>query len=289
MSELVLTFLKPGLLTSIQDNGRTGHQAFGVPVGGALDKTSARAANRILGLNDSHPVLEITLLGPEIHFSTAAEVAITGADFPVKLNGSAVAFYERILVPANSILNFGHVTNGCRAYMSIAADWQVEQWLGSVSSLGMGSNILADNIISRKQQLVKLKTLSVTHTTAAKVATIKLNPMKSVRLHKGPEFDYLGKAAIASLFGNGHKISRQASRMGYQLETILPVIAENMEIISSGILPGTVQVTPAGHPIILLADAQTTGGYPRVASIIEADLDVIAQLKPGDEVWFDIY
>ncbi|GAB3340851.1 biotin-dependent carboxyltransferase family protein [Marivirga atlantica] len=288
MADITLEFIKTGLYTSIQDLGRAGHEASGVPKSGALDSRSARLANKVLGLEKDYPVLEITLAGPEILFHQAVDIALTGAKFPVTLNGKDVKRYQKIKVPANSILKFGYAKRGCRAYMAVAAEWKIEKWLGSVSPLGFGSHKLKENIINQNGQLVHFSTYNESLEAQEVKKRINLNPIKRVRVAPGSEFDMLSKEGVASFFGKAHSITQEASRMGYKLATELKLESNQNEMISSGILPGTIQLSSAGNPIILLADAQTVGGYPRIARIIDQDLDSIAQLKPGDKVWFSL-
>jgi len=288
MNNIKAEFIKPGLYTTIQDMGRVGHPHQGVPQSGALDRRSARLANKVLGLEKNHPVLEITLMGPELFFYNKVDIALTGAKFPVTLNDVPVSRYEKIHVPANSTLKFGYAKRGCRAYMAIAAQWQIESWLGSVSPLGFGSDKLHANIINQKGQKLNFKLYGEPLKEREVKRRINLNPIKRVRVVPGPEFKALSKAGIADFFGQAHSITQEANRMGYKLATELKLESNQDEMISSGILPGTIQLSSAGNPIILLADAQTVGGYPRIARIIDNDLDSIAQLKPGDKVWFSL-
>lgn len=293
MTKLTLTFQKAGLLTSLQDQGRLGYQDKGVPFGGIMDRSAAKNANLLVGNNIDQIVLEMTMLGPTIHFSHAAQIAVTGGQFPLMLNGQSINSYEKINVAADSILQFGHVEKGCRAYMAIAADWPFEKWLGSVSPLIIGgktgSGILTENILKDGQAL-KLNLGSKTRQIATSLAIhpANLSPSKRLRVILGPEFHYLRKEAVAQFFGQSHKISQEASRMGYKLTSEIQLNKYTPEMISSGILPGTIQLTSGGQPIVLLADAQTTGGYPRIARIIDEDLDAMAQMKPGGEVWFSL-
>ncbi len=290
MSDLTLTFIKAGLFTSIQDLGRQAMGAFGIPKGGVLDRGAAKAANDLLNLPVATPVLEITLLGPEIHFSDKAVVAITGATFPLTLNNEPISTYQRIDIPKGSILKFGHAIKGCRAYLSILAPWRISSWQGSVSPIGINTDLLSEHIMRNGQQLQFKKADIRLKSESEKTAyhAPNFDAIKRIRVTTGPEFEVLTKVAIAQFFGSAHTISRDASRMGYRLESILQMGAKAKEMISSGILPGTVQVTSGGQPIILLADAQTTGGYPRIVRVIDEDLDTLAQMKPGDKIWFSL-
>lgn len=290
MNKLSLTFKKAGLFTSLQDQGRLGHQDKGVPVGGAMDRQAAKLANLLVGNDINQAVIEVTMLGPTIHFSDEAVIAITGGYFPLKVNGETIKSYEKIHIPADSVLTFGYVSKGCRAYLAIAATWPFEKWLDSLSPLNFGSGILKEHII-RDGQTISFQPREPQRAKdegSIDIHPINLSPIKRLRVNLGPEFHYLEKGSVAKFFGQGHKISQEASRMGYKLSSVISQEEHALEMISSGILPGTIQLTSGGQPIILLADAQTTGGYPRIARVIDEDLDIIAQLKPGDEVWFSL-
>lgn len=293
MSDLTLTFKKAGLFTSIQDNGRKGYEDKGVVVGGSMDRKAAHDAQKLVGNSLDEPILEITLLGPKIHFNNNAIIAVTGAIFPLKLNGEPVNSYEKIEITAESILEFGYAEKGCRAYLAISANWKLNKWLGSVSPLKLGgssnSGILTEHIVKDGQ------TLHLTDRNTDKIAydlsdinPSNLSTVKRIRVSLGPEFENLSKEAIAHLFGQAHKISNEASRMGYKLETQLALNGENQEMISSAILPGTIQLTTGGQAIILLADAQTMGGYPRILRVIKEDMDTLAQMKSGDKIWLSL-
>ena len=131
MHKVTLHFQKAGLLTTIQDKGRFGYLASGVPIGGAMDQEAARIANQLVGNEPNTPVLEITLLGPSINIQGTTQIALAGANLSPKLNGGAIPMYETITLRQDSILSFGKVVNGCRAYLAIKGAWQIKQWLGS--------------------------------------------------------------------------------------------------------------------------------------------------------------
>lgn len=288
-NNLTLTFLKAGTQTTIQDSGRQAYQKMGVPIGGVLDKSSTKIANQLIGNEPDTPVLEITLTGPEILFDEDALIAITGAHFDLLLDGQKVENYRAIFVRSGSILKFGKLLDGCRSYLAIAGKWNVRKWLHSVSPLILNTDATPDSLI-KKGDKVSITSYYLNRTEfIEKDHTPPIFPNK-VRLQvaPGPEFEIASRTAIAKLFGQGHRITQDANRMGYRLATYLEEAKNKQEMISSGIIPGTIQITNNGQPIILLADAQTTGGYPRIVTIIEDDLSKIAQLKPGDEVWFSL-
>lgn len=288
-SNLTLTFLKAGMQTTVQDQGRVGLQHLGVPVGGVLDTRSAEMANYLVGNEQQNPVLEITMIGPEILFDSDALIAITGAHFDLYIDDKLVKNDEAIYIKSGTMVKFGQLKYGCRAYLAVAGKWMAKKWNGSVSPLMQAQEATPDSII-RKGAKLKIESahLNKNGTWDKNNSTPILAHKVRLRVKPGPEFEDISRTAIAKLFGQGHLITQDANRMGYRLKTELASSEERQEMISSGIVPGTIQLTNSGQPIILLKDAQTTGGYPRIANIIEKDLDQIAQLKPGDEIWFSL-
>ncbi|HLF64569.1 MAG TPA: biotin-dependent carboxyltransferase family protein [Saprospiraceae bacterium] len=285
----ILRFLKPGMHTLIQDMGRPDQQSSGIPIGGALDKTSAAAANWCVGNPESSPVLEITMIGPQIQVDGDCQIAITGADMNPKLDGTGIQSYETIQVSSGSILSFGKLRNGCRAYLAVNGEWQVHRWLQSASALSIGNEDLVPGAVIKKGAVIVVKV----HEPLPAVL-VHPNPIKSwpdthaVRVLPGPEFQSFTAQQIAYFFNAVFTISGESNRMGYRLEPgFLDYEAED-ELISSGIVPGTIQITRQGQAVILMADAQTTGGYPRIANVLSEDLDALAQLKPGNTVSFKI-
>lgn len=289
LNELTLTFLKAGLHTTLQDNGRAGLQYLGVPVGGVLDSTSAQLANHLVGNSTDTPVFEITMTGPHILFDSDALIALTGAPFELFCDDKPIDNNTAISIKSGSVLKFGKLKSGCRGYLAIAGEWKVKKWQGSVSPLLQVPEATPDSIIKKGTKLkIDSAHLNKTGSWDNNKHTPILSHRVRLRVKPGPEFNNISRIAIANFFGQGHEISQDANRMGYRLKTILSDSQERAEMISSGIIPGTIQLTGSGQPIILLKDAQTSGGYPRIANIINEDLDQLAQLKPGDEIWFSI-
>ncbi|MBK6266409.1 biotin-dependent carboxyltransferase family protein [Marivirga sp. S37H4] len=286
MPELQLKFMKAGMQTLVQDLGRSGHQQQGVPISGVLDRQSAKAANEIVGNSVDTPVIEITVIGPEIHFDQSCKIAITGANISPRLNNEPIANHRLQNVRAGSILSFGKMISGCRAYLAVAGKWNVNKWLGSASASTISPELLTPDSVITKGSTISITTNDQSiHSTTSIHQTVFTNIVR-LRVIPGPEFEWFTKVAIARFFSTGHIISQAANRMGYQIKT--SGMEHQKEMISSGIIPGTIQITPDGRAIVLLADAQTTGGYPRIANIIDDDLDKMAQMKPGGEVWFSL-
>ncbi len=288
-SERVLHFLKPGMHTLIQDLGRPGYQSSGTAISGALDKTSAAAANWCVGNPDSTPVLEITMIGPQIQFDGDCQIAITGGDLNPKLDGKVMQSYQTINVSAGSILSFGKLRSGCRAYLAVHGEWQVHRWMKSASALSIGDVDLVPGALIKKGASIAIQVTD----TLPEVLTHH-NPIKSwpdtltVHVLPGPEFQSFSAQQIAFFFNTIFTITGESNRIGYRLQPSLLEYVSGEEVISSGIIPGTIQITRQGQPVILMADAQTTGGYPRIANVVSQDLDSLGQMKPGDTVNFQI-
>lgn len=289
MSKLIVRFVKPGLSTTIQDHGRPGLQHLGIPIGGPLDRQSAFLGNKIVGNDTVSPVLEVTLLGPEIEFSADCSIAITGANLSPTINGASCKMYRLLSITAGDILKFGQPITGCRSYLAIAGDWQVDKWMGSASTTTHQPDLFTPKSLIRKNTEITIiaseKRVKQPGTTS--VAPKFLNNVV-VRVMPGPEYNLFSETFIKAFLNTKHKLSNDCNRMAYRLMDNIPGFKPDQELISSGIVPGTIQITNEGQPIILLADAQTTGGYYRIANIIDEDLDILGQLKPGDKISFQL-
>lgn len=287
-SLLRLHFLKPGLYTTVQDQGRPGFQEFGVPLSGALDRRSAHLANSLVDNPTDSPVLEITLMGPKIEFEGQGQIALTGGDLGATLNGVACPRYQTIRARTGDILQFGRAHQGCRAYLAVGGQWQLPTWLSSYSAITQNGAQLTPQAIIKKEQIIAIipKPLSSARSLVEKIPQYLAEP--TIRVFPGPEFERFSRFCIGTFFSQLFTISPAANRMGYRLKEQLDTFQPQEELISSGIIPGTIQITSAGQPIILLADAQTSGGYYRLANVIEIDMDTIAQLKPGDRLRFSL-
>lgn len=288
MSEqMKIEFVKPGMLTTVQDLGRPNFREFGIPHGGVLDKRSAEKANWLVGNKKEVPVFEITLLGPEILFDDECQIAITGADISPHINGGDVPMYETVSVERGAVLKFGKLKNGCRTYLAIGGEWKVAEWLGSSSALPFsGLNILPKNKIKKGTEFIFGKKEWIAKRETPKEERPGFSSFNKIAVLPGPEFELFPRQYIAQFFSTTFKISPHSNRMGIRLESETIKFSPKKELISSGTIPGTIQITNGGQPILLLADAQTTGGYYRLAKVVESDMDVLAQMKPGEEIRF---
>lgn len=278
----MIKVLKPGFYTSVQDLGRFGFQQFGVPFSGAMDRYAYKMSNALLGNEVNAAVLEITMLGPELLFNKSAVICITGGFMNPMLNNKSIPNNKVIEVKAKSILKFGKLELGCRSYLAVKGGFQI---VNIMDSRSMYNGVTKSATIQKGDELNVIKNdFSVSKNYASlKIDTSYIN-QNDVTVHKGPEFDLLSEIQKEQLLKNFFKISKNNNRMAYQLEESLD---NNLEqIITSLVMPGTVQLTPSGKLIILMRDCQTTGGYPRVLQLTESTINIVAQKFVGQTISF---
>ncbi len=278
----------PGLYTTVQDSGRYGYQRYGMPVSGAMDLDAFRLANWLVGTKEN-PVLEMSITGVELLFKETMYVGITGGVIEVTLNGISVSMNRTVFVPKGGILKFGRIISGCRTYVSFSRLMKTSRFLNSSSTyelafvggvkgrrLKKGDCLFFEEPVE-KQIEEKEVPEELIHTYTAAL---------TVRVVRGPEYDFFEEEELASFFHTSYKISSSSNRMGYRMEGNKLKIKNNLEILSSAVLKGTIQVPKNGQPILLMSEAQTTGGYPRIANVITADIPYLAQQKAGDNIRF---
>jgi antagonist of KipI len=283
--------LKPGAFTTFQDLGRVGRQHIGVPVGGVMDERSHRFANMLVGNPASEATLEVTLLGPTLHFRQPAVIAICGADLGAALDDQPLPPAHAAAISAGEVLSFGKYTSGLRAYIAAAGGYALEPVMGSTSTYVRGG---FGGIHGRPLQ--KGDCIDLRHTKRRPVpkAALPVFPVAVQRPHEAPirlmpgrERDAFLPAACATLSEHRWRINPRSDRMGYRLDGPQLALQRPLELQSEPVEFGAVQVPPDGLPIILTADRQTTGGYPRIASVATADLPRLAQYMPGETVCFE--
>ena len=277
---MALTIIRPGMFTTVQDCGRWGFQARGVPVSGAMDVFSHRLANALVGNSDNSATLEATLMGPEIQFDAASRVVITGGEFRVTLDGASVAMNRAFTVPAGSTLKLGDRLKGARAYVAIAGGIDVPAVLGSRAThvvSGMGG---FEGRALRAGDVLKTGSDPVTRIIRGSDPVVSL-PDGGARLRV-----IAGPAGLGLLASHRYTVSARSDRMGYRLDGPDAGATPSGEVISAPVPTGAVQVPPAGQPILLMTDHATTGGYAIAATVITADLPLAGQLAPGDWVEF---
>ena len=281
MGEMIVK--KAGLHTSIQDLGREKWRHFGVPVSGAMDQRSARLANLLTNNEESHPVIEITMMGPQLQFTKPAIIALTGANLTPKLDGNTIRINQSVQVSSGQTLTFGGPTQGMRAYLSIKGGFDCPKVLGSYSQYSMitpsGNLQEGDRLVYQPQVASEKK-----HVTVHTDPQYFTNQM--LKVYPGPEFDRLNSLSRHTLLNNSFHILAN-NRMGYHL-TYPDIPPLHMEIITAPVIPGTVQLTPSGQLIGLMRDAQVTGGYPRVLQLTNESIDQLAQKTNGQFIQFQL-
>jgi antagonist of KipI len=287
-----LTIIRPGLFTTVQDCGRWGHQARAVAVSGAMDLVSHRLANALVGNHEQDATLEVTLVGPEIEFESAANAAVAGAQFRPTLNGTLIHMNHAFHAPAGSRLKFGERVSGARAYLAVAGGIDVPVVLGSRATHAPTAIGGLDGRPLRAGDALRTSDGALRTSTRAPRRLLETHPVEQPTSALVLPVGGATLRVIAAPGGLGHlashryTISPQSNRMGYRLEGPAAFDTPRGEMISTAVPTGAVQVPPGGQPILLMNDHATTGGYAIAATVITADLPLAAQLAPGDWIEF---
>ncbi len=278
-----------GLLTTVQDRGRYGYQRFGMPVSGAMDVFSLELANLLVGNDPGDACLEATISGPELEFTGATWIAITGADMDPHLNGQGIPMNTAIDVRPGDRLGFRGLRSGCRAYIAFAGGISVPPVMGSRSTyLRAGIGGIQGRALISGDELPLGKPLGKPRLKKIPEGLItEYKREQTIRVISGPEAHYFEIAGLRSFLSTEYTVTAQSDRMGFRLSGEPIRHKEGMTgIISAGISMGTVQVPGDGQPIILMADRQTSGGYARIANVITVDLTLLAQIRPSATIHF---
>ncbi len=303
-----VTVLKPGMLSTVQDRGRYGFQHLGVPVAGAMDFFSHRIAN-ILAANDTDKAtLEITLRGPRLRFEDDALIALCGADLSPVIDGIAVPEGKAVRVRAGAVLDFGAGMAGCRAYLAVHGGFDVPVVMGSRSTydtariggldgralrqadvLPIGAAAATSPYPGLAQQLAQSKHSFSFPKWAVNQHIEKLGRSPQIlRILAGRHWDAFPGAARDALTSGEFLIGVDSNRMGCRLDGPVAIVGGPPEILSEAVTFGTIQIPRSGKPIVLMSDRQTVGGYPKIAEVAGVDLHLLAQLRPGDRLRFEL-
>jgi antagonist of KipI len=281
--------IKPGLLTTVQDLGRCGFAHLGVSNGGAADCVSFRIANLLVGNEPNAPALEITLLGPTLEFEVAATIAISGYDtrgasslpIPLPMN-------EAFEVAAGTTVAVGPLSAGARAYLAIRGGLEIPEVMRSCSTfLPAQIGGLQGRALRAGDELGIGRQTQGSPRRPSPLAAASLRPRQGpIRVTPSVQSDWFEEETLGQFHQQAFTVTDQSNRSGLRLAGE-PILAPNRgELLTEGIALGAVQVPPDGQPIILFVDQQTTGGYPKIANVIAADLPRVGQLRPRDEVRF---
>jgi len=293
--------IKAGLLSTIQDRGRVGHQHQGINVGGAMDGFACRMANLLVGNHPNEAVLEMTLLGPTLRFTENTVIGLCGGDLGAYIGEHAVPSWRAIEVEKEGILSFKKCESGCRCYLAVAGGFTIPDVLGSKSTylragiggyhgraLQVGDKLAINPATavlhdwqSNQHTPFTLSASGLSYTNIPQYGSdISINVIPSL------QYDWFSPTSIKRFFAEPYIISNQSDRMGYRLEGPSLELINKQPMISEAVMMGSIQIPADGQPIILMADRQTIGGYPKLVELASVDLSRIAQAKPGDKVRF---
>jgi biotin-dependent carboxylase-like uncharacterized protein len=279
----------PGLLTTVQDLGRDGFGPLGVSPSGAADPISLRLGNRLVANAEGAAGLEMTLLGGTFLFPDGAVIALAGSDFGATLDGSPVDPWTSIEVRAGQTLRLGPARSGARCYLCVLGGIAVKPFLGSASThilSGLGG---FEGRALRKGDVLHIGSAPGTFrkkTIAPEVRNLLL-PRQTLRVTSGPQTNWFSESSTRAFYAETYRVGEQSNRMGLRLEGAPVTQISGGEMITEGVSLGAVQVTHGGLPIILFVEQQTTGGYPKIANVISADIHRVGQLRPRDEIRFE--
>ncbi len=286
----VIEVQAPGLLTTVQDLGREGFGPQGVSPSGAADPVALRVGNRLVGNAEGAAGLEMTLLGGRFVFWDEAVFALTGSDFGATLDGAPISSWGSRQAKPRQTLRAGPTHSGARCYLCVQGGIEVKEFLGSASThllSGLGGH---EGRALRAGDLLKMGPAkgSFRARRVSGKAWERLAPRKVLRVTPGPQSDWFGESAQKIFYEGTYRVAEESNRMGIRLQGASIPLRAGGEMISEGVTLGAVQVPEGGLPIILFVEQQTTGGYPKIANVISADFHSLGQLRPRDEIRFEL-
>jgi antagonist of KipI len=295
---MAFSIIKPGLLDTIQDMGRNGFGNWGISPGGAMDSYAAQVANLLVGNDQNEAVIEIHFPGPQILFEQNTLIAITGADFSPMLVDEVIPLWQPVVVRKNTVLHFPALVRGGRCYLSVHGGYCMEKWLDSYSThLKAGAGGWNGLPLKKGDELPFNENTIYFAGLLKEESNFEVLPWRVNTEHTyehphemgfipGHEWRLLSETSKAAFLENNFLIHPSSDRMGYQLKGTPLSLEQPVEIVSAAVSYGTVQLLPSGQLIVLMADHQTTGGYPRIAHVVTAHIPKLAQLRPSDTIQF---
>ncbi|RYY35208.1 MAG: biotin-dependent carboxyltransferase family protein [Sphingobacteriaceae bacterium] len=296
-----IRIIKPGVLSTVQDLGRRLHADKAVPVSGAMDTVSARMANIAVGNDDNCAVLELTYAGAVFFAETDVLIAWSGEGSALVVNNVFLPKNKPVFIPAGNYIEQKGTGKGCRIYLAIAGGWDVPEVLGSRSTYlpaafgGVKGRTLQVGDVLSSQNYAVIAAGILRELTGGEVrytnwqiapAYFYQDGIKEIYVIPGHEFNRFNGASVIAFFTEAYTVSNDSNRMGINLAGPVLTKHNDAEILSTAVTPGTIQVTNSAQPVLLMADGQTTGGYPRIAQVAAASLPTCGQLVPGDKVLF---
>ncbi|WP_404454373.1 biotin-dependent carboxyltransferase family protein [Virgibacillus necropolis] len=279
----IFQVIKPGVLTTFQDLGRSGYQRFGVPVSGAMDTFALQVANILVGNMRDEAALEVTLIGPTLEAKAPITIAITGAGLSPTINNESIPIWKSVHMNPGDKLEFGKRQSGMRAYIAVAGGFDVPAFFGSKSTdrnSGLGIELEKDTALYGRKTSVKGgisldEKLIPTYGNEVQIGVIE-----------GPHTNNFSKEELQKFYRTTFTVNSNSNRMGYRLKSEQRISPGQQGVWSDPVPFGGIQIPGNGQPIILMADRQTTGGYPRVGTVMSSDLPKIAQLVPNSKINF---
>jgi len=283
----------PGLLTTVQDLGRPGFGSLGVSPSGAADPISLRLGNRLVGNHEGAAGLEMMLLGGTFVFPQGAIVALVGSDFGATVDDVSLNVGTSVEVRPGQTVRLGPTSSSARCYLCVQGGISVKSFLGSASTHILSGIGGFEGRALRKGDLIRIGSATETfrRRTIPSEVSGQLSRRKVLRVTPGPQADWFSESSLRSFYASTYRVGEQSNRMGLRLEdgqegvTVSQRGASHM--ITEGVSLGAIQVPTGGSPIILFVEQQTTGGYPKIANVISADLHRVGQLRPRDEIRFE--
>jgi antagonist of KipI len=284
----VIEVRSPGLFTTVQDLGREGFGPLGVSASGAADPIALRLGNRLVGNAEGRPALEMTLLGGAYLFRAPALFVLAGSQFDAALDGASVAVWQAHEAKARQTLRVGPTHSGARCYLCVRGGFEVPAFLGSASThilSGLGG---FHGRALRKGDLLPFgkPDADFPGRVLSPQVLSRLSPRKQLRVTRGAQGDWFAEDSWRVLLGSPYRVSEESNRMGLRLEGPALEASGHGHMVTEGVPLGAIQIPAGGQPIILFVEQQTTGGYPKIANIIAADLASVGQLRPRDEIRF---
>lgn len=287
--------IKAGMADSIQDGGRFGFQHLGINPNGVMDLNAMKVANAVVGNELHEAVIEMSFPASTFRFNKPALIALSGADFSAKLNGNSIPLHQPVRVASGSELKFTKVIHGVWCYLAVRGGFELNDWLGSKSTHvkarigGVDGRLLKKGdelLFKRKMNKAETKIFPWRANVSEFYRPWSDQKQTTIRCIEGNEFDWLPKKSKQDFLKKEFTISSQSDRMGYRLTGAPLKQTKKQELLSTAVSFGTLQLLPNGEPIVLMADHQTTGGYPRMAHVIGTDRSRLAQCRPNERISF---
>ena len=284
--------IKAGIMDSLQDKGRYGYQSLGINPTGAMDLYSMTIANLLTGNAPGETVIEMHFPAAVLLFRAPALIALSGADFTATLNGRSLPIHQPVWVEENDLLSFLSPVKGARLYLSVAGGFAIEPWLESGSThLAANAGGFRGRALSVADEIPLRKKWNGipdgNRILPWKAGTDWGNTTDKIGILSGNEWDWLTEESKEIFFNQAYRLSSQSDRMGYRLEHPSLELFHQQELVSSAVNRGTLQLLPNGKMILLMADHQTTGGYPRLGHVVTAHQHLLAQYQPGDQFYLE--